>query len=234
MGREDALRQALRVDGLALAEDVTGKSYKEDKDTEALGVFFHLTNGAEKRRLLENTGDTTILNTVDRYHRIIEGLGFYQVLDIPFLGRVYGEEEARPEHFYVFWEPSRGILLKFDTHNTVNVNGGKFYYNWRPTDPANKDNWRCTSSGRWCNYGTPEAVWSGDHDCREAVKFHIAELEANGSFVTPWTDAPHLWLIHYNETPERYDRNFDYGAITKARIAMLPADVQAALNIPTR
>lgn len=75
----------------------------------------------------------------------------------------------------------------------------------------------------WCR----KAVWSGDHDAREAIRHNMERLEEFGKFVTPWTRQPFLYLLHYMDTKQD---GYDYKAITAERIKMLPADVQSAID----
>lgn len=70
-------------------------------------------------------------------------------------------------------------------------------------------------------------IWSGNHDCREALRFNISQLKKHGTFIPSWVQAPFLWLLHYRDTK---DEEYDYKALNKERIALLPLHVQAAIN----
>jgi len=217
---DEGLRHLLQTDALAVAETVTGKSYKEDDATQSLGFLMHIANGDAKRKALLERDDTTFSTSLSRYQRIISNYGFREVLRIPFEGR-YG-----PDTFFIYWHDD-GLLLKFDTfgwdqdESEPNVNGGKVHYCWRPNEDVNR--WDLTNSGQMTDSG----VWAGDHDCREALIFNLEQLRANGEFVKPWVGRHFLWLLHYMDTK---DDGYDYKAITTERAAMLPVDVREVIG----
>lgn len=70
-------------------------------------------------------------------------------------------------------------------------------------------------------------IWSGDHDCREALKFNIERLLENGIFLKKWKKQPFLWLLHYmdSKTP-----GYNHEQITKDRIALLPEYIQEIIK----
>jgi hypothetical protein len=70
-------------------------------------------------------------------------------------------------------------------------------------------------------------IWSGDHDCREAVKNNINLLAQNGRFMKKWFKAPFLWLCHYEETKGKYD----YEKINQSRIDKFPKYVREAMGL---
>jgi hypothetical protein len=62
-------------------------------------------------------------------------------------------------------------------------------------------------------------VWSGDHDCREALIHNITRLAENGTFAEPWIKPPSLWLVTWGEK-----NNFDQ--VIKARYDKFPRVVK--------
>jgi hypothetical protein len=70
-------------------------------------------------------------------------------------------------------------------------------------------------------------VWSGDHDCREAIKFNIKQLAENGTFLKKWVKPPFLWLLHHNDPKEP---GYNYEEINNERISRLPKDVQEIIH----
>ena len=86
----------------------------------------------------------------------------------------------------------------------------------------------CTSSG---GAHKTENVWIGDHDGREALLFNLDRLRKHGDFLAPWIEQPFLWLLHY--TDSKTD-GYDYKAIARERIAMLPPWVQEMIGAPER
>jgi hypothetical protein len=224
----EEIRKILNRDPLAEAEQVTGRSYKDSKFTSFIGLQNHLEATADRQQVMLETGDTFYGDTLDRYMLIAKGIGFEIVLDIPFVN----PRDKTQNHFFILW--NNEILLCFDTWNGDKVNGGKFYYNWIP---KSKEYPRLIlSSGSW---ETPEMdLWSGDHDCREALKFKISELNRYGSFLPEWKKQPYLWLIHYGDEKDVEMncgdnwkmRSHEYKNITKDRINMLPEHVIKAIS----
>lgn len=133
-----------------------------------------------------------------------------------------GKQGARDE-LRVFWLPE-GVLLSCHSYTwssggETTINDGNFYYNWRPRDPEDPMRYRVTSSGGWRDGG----VWAGDHNCREGLRFHLAQLREHGEFVMPWKHQPFLWLNHYMDD-KRGDR-------TRERLRLLPVEVRAGMGL---
>jgi hypothetical protein len=117
--------------------------------------------------------DTALTNRLDRYLEIAKSIGFEVVYVEPF------KSDGRDETRIVLHRP--GIILKFDTYHSDSVNGGNFFYNWKPFGHLSR-RMGVTSSGQW--YGEGDLwVWGGDHDCRENLKQNIANLEIYGCFL---------------------------------------------------
>lgn len=289
--KSEEIKKVLSFDALQEAENMTGKSYKEDKGTEGLGFAMHIEHGKKKEALLSSLGDSTLSNTEQNYLDIVKSIGFESVLIEPFVN-----EDNIEERLHVMWHNEYSILLVFDTHTwgddgswtktgqevpPPSVNGGSFYYNWSPNFDCKN---HCTSTGGnvgngdtnrtysslfnadhtphilpnelreiepvldWENYDEYRdafdrwrmrvkeyirvnelvSVWSGHHDCREAIKFNISELNKNGSFVKKWIEKPFLWLLHYMDTK---DENYDHEKITLDRLKKLPKHVLEAMNV---
>lgn len=154
----------------------------------------------------------------------------------------YGGETVNSGHLYYNWKPTREDYNKYH----ITSSGG-----WRFNCPPELD---VTFNERYVNgveQKTPEimekdrkrkelfmktAIWSGDHDCRTALRHNIQKLEEFGEFVTPWVDTPHLWLLHWMDTKDNSGEPLDWRLIRNKeinaeRIAMLPADVRAAMGM---
>lgn len=116
----------MKQDPLSDAEKITGKSYKEDEGTEAIGMLLHLEKNAALTALLKQAGDTTWGMSVLEYIEVITKFGFQQVYIEPFVC------DNRKESLYIFFHVELSILLSFDTFNGSSVNSGHFYYNWSP------------------------------------------------------------------------------------------------------
>lgn len=231
---DDAIRKELSTDALVDAERITGQSYKDDPLTMALGMAGHLKKVQDKDALLSLAGDTTFSEGLGRYLEIVQGVGFEVVYTEPFHDAKWNQDDT----LYVLFRPD-GILLKFDTFGGKSVNGGKFHYNWLPSAPRPAYDHSILSSGHYCQppgwkEGEP-MVWSGDHDCREALVFHIRQLEEHGKFVSPWVDERHyLQLNHYadweRDQPWSPADSARTTALSDARIAKLPEHVRRAIG----
>lgn len=222
------LKEALEFDALDTAEKITGNSYKIDKSTESLGFGLMLANNQRKEVLLKEQGDSGFSNTVVDYVRIIESIGFVELLKLPFVNT-----DGIEENFYIFWNYEHSVMIKFDTHTwgddgswgekgvpPPNVNGGSMLYNWKPNEDINYYDY--TSSG-----GFNGDIYVGSHDCREAIKFKFNNLLNNGTFINDWVDQPWLWLLHYMDTK---DKGYDHNAINEERISKLPITIQKIIK----
>lgn len=226
MRTDEQIDAILKFDALDMAERLTGGDYKRDKAVEALGISMHLDSVQLKRAALESVGDAHFSMDLPQYLDVLAAEGFDQVLALEFDGT---SDNGKPDTLYIFWKPADGVLLVFDTYwGGKSVNGGKFYYNWRPS--SHGEPWEVarglTSSGSWKQIGD-EWIWSGDHDCREAVRFHLRRFRERGELLAKWRVQPFMWLLHYMDTKAE---GYDPKAITAARIAMLPQAVREAIE----
>lgn len=216
-------QELLNFDGIAFAEEITGKSYKNDKGTDLLGIAMLMANNKAKLKHLQDMKDTTMSCSLEEYLAVVDALGFELVLDLPFTAPGWNKEDSPVnEHFFVFAHRD-GILLNFDTYQGNRVNGGHFCYCWKPT--VEKIDYRIISCGMFYENESDGMYWGGDHDCREALKHKIETLRSHGEFMKKWPADSNifLWLLHYRDTKVE---GYDYRAITKERITMLPVWVQ--------
>lgn len=219
----------LAYDPFSAAEQMTGCEYKDDEETAALGMLLTMAHGEQKKAHLMELDDTVLSNDLDRYVRIITEMGFEQVLRLPFDGKLF-DEAPRHEHYFIFAHRQHGLLLAFDTFDSDRVNGGKVYYCWRSKPDLDcASRYGLTSSGHYVNYDSPDKYWVGDHDCREALRYKMQRLEDHGTFLSPWPSDNNqfLWLLHYMDSKQE---GYDYEAINKERIAMLPQWVQEMIG----
>ena len=99
----DEVRKILHYDALADAESLTGKSYKEDPLTMAIGFTQHIDLQDLKRKALEEIGDTNNYQTLEEHLKTFDELGFEIVLVEDFLATSeYHEPYA--ERMYVLWQ----------------------------------------------------------------------------------------------------------------------------------
>src|SRR5690242_3485954 len=113
---EESIGETLKQDPFLQAEKITGKSYKEDKQTEALSLFLHLQKVQDLDSLLSITNDTRFSNTIQNYLRICKDIGF----DVVYQESFHSDKWNKDDILYVLYHKD-GILLKFDTFGD-NVN----------------------------------------------------------------------------------------------------------------
>lgn len=222
---EDGLLEALlRYDPLAEAEKITGISYKEDEQTQAIGFALLQSRSVMRDAALRERGDTVFHNELERYRGIVENYGFECVYVESFTGRRNGNEEQ----YFIYWHPD-GLILAFDTYNTDHVNGANVHYNWKRNKGT--EYWANASSRGLCDdWDDPDAdvVLLQSLDAREALIFNLDNLRANGEFVTPWIGEPMLWYLHHHGDPEE---NPDRADAQANRIARLPANVRDIIKV---
>lgn len=227
MTHNDDLDDLLRFDPLYAAETLTGHSYKEDDQTQALGLSLHLDTGVSKRKALKATGDTHLSSSLAEQLEVMESLGFETVLLDSFEGSDYGL--GSPEESYrIMWHPE-GVLATVESYQGLGRNSTKFYYNVRFSQETMGKYYRYTSSGHFHTYDQENEnyIWVGNHDGREAFKHHLTRLGLAGEFLSEWIEQPFLWLLTYTESKVE---GYDYEAINEERISRLPKNVRNAIT----
>jgi len=218
-----SISDMLAFDPIDTAERIMGRG---SDDATKLGMLLAMDHGRKKLAMLESLDDTTFANTVERYLRITGEMGFEEVLRLPFKGRAWDDGPAPDEAMFILAHRD-GLLLKFDTYQTKDVNGASVYYNWQPNPGV--DHWRVTSSGQYFDYDadTGRGTWAGDHDAREALRHKIQRLRDNGRFLSRWKQRPFMWLLHHMDTKEE---GYDHDAINAERIGRLPDWVRTMIT----
>lgn len=243
----DALRavlDALEVDPLAVAEKMTGQSYKTDKATESLGFGLHLAHVQSKRELLSAIGDTHYGLSAAQGLALFLKDGFDIVGVRKFEGHTGDKGEIYDERMYILFCKRRGILVRFETygrgsaHNPDGTcNSIQVYFNYRP---GYKDFNMCGYSG--CSVVDPSPLYRaettkynpngynyvtvGYFDGREGIFTRLQMLEQNGEFVTPWLDKPWFWFLSYADTK---DKGYDIEGINRTVLSALPDYVKKAI-----
>lgn len=208
------IEQALNFDALSHAEELTGNSYKTDADTEWLGVALHLAHSQTKRDLLKGAGDTYWAQPMPEWMAVVEGLGFELV---------HVEPIPSTEDVYRIWWRDDGLLLKADSYwGDKSVNSASVVFNF---DGPRNSMHQCSNG--FAGERDGRQVWYGDRDAREGLRFALDRMERTGRFVRPWVKTPFLWLLHYQDAKAK---GYDHQAITKARIAQLPAHIQECIT----
>lgn len=149
-----------KYDALQEAENLTGESYKTDKDTENIGFLLHMANNKELSNLLDEIKDTKFSENEFDYVNKLSRFGFEVVLKEPFLNTHYKDVT---EHFYILFNKELGVLIAFDTfgyekNKPHNVNGGNIYYNWT----SNDDSASCLSSGGYIQNSLDNILFNSD------------------------------------------------------------------------
>ena len=197
--------QMLSFDPLAAAEGLTGKSYKDDRDTLALGMLMLTEHAAEEREELALRDDTFYGSAYADTLRIFAELGFKVVHNHTFSGSSGGDED-----FTILWRA--GVLAVAESYRGVSTNNAKIYYNWKFADIS--QSYSIQFSGH-----VNDGVVVGDVDVRVAARHILAKLEAGGEVLSTWIERPFLWLLDYSQGPD------DYDAINEQVIATFPEEV---------
>ena len=232
----DNLRDVLNFDPIAEAEKVTGVSYKTepmDGPTNRLGMSFARANSERKRAILQKRGDTMMRDSVERFTTIAKMAGFQEVLRLPFDYKERHDDKMNSDTFYIYAHVD-GILLVFDTYwNNKTTNAAKIYFNWSPKEGITRypdvglsGGWR-REHNDWKHPIDTTDVFMGSIDVREALVFKTETMRESGKFRETWVEQPFLWLLHHNDTKTE---GYDYQAINKERIAMLPEWVRKMIG----
>lgn len=216
-------QRLLDTDALAEAEKITGRSYKEDPLTKALGFGMHIRLTETKREELALRDDTYYASPWTDTLRIYRDLGFEIVHSHRFPS---SRQTVELDAFVVLWRLD-GVLATAESYGDA-TNSSKIYYNWRPNEDL-ESRWGITSSGGFHreSYDAGDEIWVGHHDVREAIRHKLARLESNGTFVVPWVARPFLWLLDYSQPKVE---GFDYKKITGGVVATLPEHVLVAIT----
>jgi hypothetical protein len=220
MDKKGAIDKLLAADALDMAEKITSKSCDNDEGVSFLGMGLQMVLGDKKRKLLKETNDTYYSMLVGEFCAVLIMNGFTKVLTVPFIGDGYGDRYVQ-EYFYCFWNKEKSILVVFDTFNDKSVNGAKAYFNWREYEGQCHD-MPINGGGRIGGF-MGESI-----DAREGLIRYIERMEMGGEFLKKWESDPFLWLLHYTDTKKD---GYDYKAINKERIKLLPAEVRAAISV---
>jgi hypothetical protein len=222
MSLHEHIKQAMEFDPLDIAEKITTKDYKTDKDTAMLGMALHIDHIQVKKQLLIQNNDVYFGMSLESYIDTFKDIGF----ELFYTEAFKCSSTGTMEDLHCFWEKTRGILLVFDTYtlSKKGLNGGHVYFNWKATD-TNYHLYGC--SQRWLD----NDIIAGDFDCREGVRFRLEDMDSKGKFICPWKERPFHWIVthedHQNPEVKSDHYNFHYlYKITEERIAHFPLEIQ--------
>ena len=221
------IKESLKFDPLYEAEKITGESYKEDKDTEALGLKFMLQHTKFKNELLQAAGDTCHANNWDENLQVIEDLGFQVMLT--------GQTQNTEDEWRIYYRA--GILLFCESYNKGTeyecMNSGSIYFNFRVKGDISgylKALEGCNRSGIDSgDENVHQAVCS--YDIREGLRNKILELEEEGEILEQWIEQGHLWMLNYQDTKTEGWSSDD---INRERLSKLPSTIQLKILNTTK
>lgn len=226
------LKALLHTDALLEAEKVTGKDYKEDKATEALGFGMHIALGQAKEQALREARDTYYGMDLEGVLAVYDRLGFRRIYLEHYQGTTYGDGTIE-ETYRVLWQPEKGLLATVDSWQGSGVNMHKVYFNADMGETAWPD--RCSGGFSRDAYDHGERIYIGDRDTREGLALFIRDTEEQGGqFLAQWIERPFcFWLLHHGE--DRPDGDHEtvvaaYEASTARKIAEFPLEVQEAIT----
>jgi hypothetical protein len=207
------IEKVLSFDPLYAAEQLTGKSYKEDKDTSMLGMVLAMDHADRKAKLLQSVGDSNWRMTTDEFIELAQRLGFVEILR----ERV----EGTPDTFYLFWR--KGILLRLESYSGGrSINRADLWLNYKGPRSVL---FGCSNGlAKKDSDGNP--IWDVSVDVREGFHTILERLESAGEILDTWVARPFIWLLTYVDTKTDYN----YEQINEQRIAKLPEDVRKAIT----
>ena len=220
---DEEIAKILNIDPIALAEEKSGKSYKEDEETLNNGVLNAFAINIQKNYILDLAGDTKLSMKASDYLVIAENIDFEIVGVEDFIDK-WGLQEK----FYILWN-KKGILLYFDTYEG-RVNSGDYCFNWVPKEEygGKEDVFSlCHISGGFRKEKDNCRVLIGTIDCREALRTRISILENRGRFLDKWVEEPFYRLMHYEDWNSKKDQSEE---ITEERFNKLPDYVKIAMR----
>jgi hypothetical protein len=202
----------LTMDPLLEAEKITGKSYKEDKDTEALGFFLMQAHREALREQMESQDDTHYSSSFADVIRIYKEEGFKVVYEENFTDRW-----KKDTTHTILWHED-GVLAVVDSYTGMageapHQNRNTLYFNWI-SNPGRENIWPSVSiSG---GFERKSEGSDGDFEddpwilvaslyMNEGMRRNLRRLRAEGQFVKPWLSDPHTNLY-----PRNIDRKNDF------------------------
>lgn len=227
--------ELLNMDPLLEAENVTGKSYKEDEDTLMLGMALHMMKNDQVRTELGLRGDTYYGMPYDEYVAVAHNLGFKTLLTLPFTNKE-GIEETQE----FLWRD--GLLLitesfTWERGGKKSTNNARIFFNCEFADSS--DAWGFRFSGHLHSdmYDQGRYIWVGDVDAREALVNTVNRMETECTILKDWVEKPFMYLSNYmdektvHEMPT-YEWRVNRDKMLKDIMEQFPKDVQEYMDAP--
>lgn len=197
----------LNFDPLDTAMKMTNKDYSTDEETMDLGMALHVLHAKNKKEELALRNDTYWSMPYAEALPILDDLGFQVV----FTEKI-GDDDV--DEYTLLWRED-GILMETDSYTSYEgatkvLNNIRFYYNWRPNNI--REAYSVTSTGCFTSgqrdseevVPEEELIWTGHNDAKDALRHKIARLEANGTFLPVWVEAPLLTFSHRGNDDDTY------------------------------
>lgn len=205
----------LKFDALAHAEELTGKSYKEDDETMKVGLGAHMIFNELKKTRLAEERDTHWGIPFVTFQQIMTELGFARVLHLPFTKEANDDSwPTTEEYFEVWFNRKYGALITTDTYTTADfdspkelrshyhtINSAHLQFNIEYSEGA--DLWDISMSSSPIDYveGDPHRR-ACSLDLREGFRHNWKKLHEAGTFLTPWLkpySSGGVDLYHYGD-----------------------------------
>lgn len=194
----------LNMDPLLEAENLTGKSYKDDHDTMLLGMALHMQKRQVVKDELHLRQDTYYSMGYNDYLNVVHNLGFETVLCLPFLNRDGIEERQE-----FLWRD--GLLLMVDSFTwnadgKMTLNSAKMFFNCEFAAYEDQIGFRFSGMLDSKSLDDDRYVWSGHVDAREAIVHTVNRMEAVGTILNPWITKPlGLYFTNYVQMNEHFN-----------------------------
>lgn len=206
----------LHFDPLQEAENISGKSYKEDRSTMIMGMMLLQQSEQRKADELALRGDTHARMSFFEAVDVALGAGFEPVYAqiLPDMTKYGNGEDV---HFYAYWR--RGVLLTLESYGPADrliVNSAHIYFNWRSADGGTSwpdvpfsGGWRHRSEGFEDVEGDPWTLVASI-DVRAGLLHYLDVLGSSGEFLETWYITDSLYSLHsYAEREDEEERTKD-------------------------
>lgn len=218
----------LNVDPLALAEKITGQSYKTDHETMMAGFALALNQNKRIKEAAEAADDYHYGIKFPNAVRIAESEGFKEVGRVEFKGKVWNEGDIAPDEVMLFMWHDDGLFLMLESYRGTGEDGslnmGTVYFNWKCNDQNRP--FFPKSSGS-CEKVGDEYIHVGNRDVRDGLRYVCRELRSKGTILNDWVTCGWLWLLHYMDTKAE---DYNYKQINAERYAKLPEHVRNTMK----
>ncbi len=226
----ETTKKILESDPVAMAEAYLGKPHEEwDPCTDGMvALQFAAATSTQKRKHLEEQGDTHFSISWIKFIEIAKSLGFENGLTKAFVGTSSWEDTKRDEEEIIFFHKEKGLILhavSFTCGGERSVNSAKVYGEIKIGENLSDNQWNALHG---CSHGgTGHGTMEFNVDVREGFRHHINAISEAFEFVQNWTQVPFLWFLNYTEEHSLPDSFGDktYEKITKKKIKACSPEV---------